>query len=150
MDFDATLELDGKTATGIPVPTEIIDLLGAGKRPAVLVTINGHTFSTTIGSMKGAFKIPVSSERRGLIGADAGDILRVSVVLAETPAEINVPSDLFEALASDQATAEFFAELTASQRRGFIVPIEAAKSADTRRRRSEKALTALKARQKRP
>jgi uncharacterized protein YdeI (YjbR/CyaY-like superfamily) len=80
----------------------------------------------------------------------AGDTLRVSVVLDESPAEIEVPSDLADALASDRPTAEFFAGLTASQRKGFIVPIEEAKTADTRARRIEKAVTALTARQKRP
>jgi hypothetical protein len=150
MDFDATLDLDGKTATGITVPPEVIDALGTGKRPAVLVTINGHTFSTTIGSMKGAFKIPVSAEKRGLIHAVAGDALRVSIALDTAPAEIEVPADLANALATDQAAADFFAGLTAIQRKGFIVPIEDAKTADTRERRVEKALTALRARQKRP
>jgi len=150
MDFDATLELDGKTATGITVPPDIIEALGAGKRPAVLVTINGHSFSTTIGSMKGLFKIPVSAERRGHIGAEAGDILRVSVVLGDAPAEIEVPTDLTRALATDRGAREFFAGLTTSQRRSFIVPIEDAKTADTRRRRVQKSVDALKARQKRP
>jgi hypothetical protein len=150
MEFDATLDLDGKTATGITVPPEIINALDAGKRPAVLVTINGHTFSTTIGSMKGAFKIPVSAERRRLIHAGAGDTVQVSVVLDAAPAEIEVPADLAIALASDPAAADFFAGLTASQRKGFIVLIEEAKTADTRIRRVEKAVTALKARQKRP
>ena len=122
----------------------------SGKRPAVLVTINGHRFSTTIGSMKGLFKIPVSAERRRTIGIEAGDVLRVSVVLDETPAEIEVPADLTASLASDRGAADFFAGLTASQRRGFIAPIEEAKTADTRERRVEKTVKALKARQKRP
>ena len=150
MDFDATLDLDGKTATGITVPPDIIESLGAGKRPSVLITINGHSFSTTIGSMKGAFKIPVSAERRELIGAEAGDALHVSVVLDEAPVETQVPPELAEALASDRKSAEFFAGLTPSQRKGFIVSIEGAKTADTRERRVEKALAALKSRQKRP
>jgi len=150
MEFDATLDLDGKTATGITVPLEIIESLGAGKRPTVLVTINGHSFSVTIGSMKGLFKIPVSAEQRGLMGAEAGDILHVSVVLEATPAVIEVPDDLAEALAADRGAEAFFAGLTASQRKGFIGPIEEAKAADTRQRRVEKALSALKARQKRP
>jgi len=150
MEFDATLDLDGKTATGITVPPDIIESLGAGKRPSVLITVNGHSFSTTIGSMKGAFKIPVSAERRGLIGAEAGETLHVSMILDEAPAEIKVPSELAEALASDRGSAEFFAGLTQSQRKGYIVSIEGAKTSDTRQRRVEKALAALKARQKRP
>ena len=116
----------------------------------MLVTINGHTFSTTIGSMKGVFKIPVSAARRGLIHAVAGDVVTVSVAPDTAPAEIDVPADLGAALAADLGAAEFFAGLTSSQRRGFIVPIESAKSPETRKRRVDKAVAALKARQKRP
>jgi len=35
MRFQATIELGGKTATGIAVPPEIVDSLGSGKRPRV-------------------------------------------------------------------------------------------------------------------
>jgi hypothetical protein len=150
MDFDGTLDLDGKTATGITVPGDIVDGLGAGKRPPVLVTINGATFSTTIGSMKGAFKIPVSAAHRELVQAVAGDALHVSVTLDTAPAALKVPVELADALAADRPTGDFFAGLTASQKKGFIVPIEAAKAAETRARQVEKAMAALKARQKRP
>jgi len=150
MEFDATLDLDGTTATGITVPPDVVEALGAGKRPAVSVTINGFTFSTTVGSMNGAAKIPVSAERRGLIGAQGGDTLRVSVALEAAPVEIAVPDGLADALATDGEAAEFFAGLTASQRKGYIVPIEDAKTDETRVRRIEKAMTALRARQKRP
>ena len=150
MDFDATLDLDGTTATGITVPPDVVEALGGGKRPAVQVTINGFTFSTTIGSVKGSAKIPVSAERRGRIGAEAGDALRVSVMLDTAPAQVAVPADLAAVLTSDAGAAEFFAGLTASQRKGFIVPIEDAKTDETRARRVEKAMTALRARQKRP
>lgn len=43
MRFRATLQLEGKTATGIRVPAEVVEALGSGKRPPVKVTINGHT-----------------------------------------------------------------------------------------------------------
>ncbi len=43
MRFRTTIQLNGKTATGIEVPEEVIDELGSGKRPPVRVTINGHT-----------------------------------------------------------------------------------------------------------
>lgn len=59
MEFHATVDIDPKTAMGITLPGEVIDALGAGKRSSVLVSINGYAFSTTIGSMGGAFRIPV-------------------------------------------------------------------------------------------
>ncbi len=48
MRFRATLELAGKTATGFEVPAPVVDALGAGKRPPVRVTINGHTYRNTV------------------------------------------------------------------------------------------------------
>jgi uncharacterized protein YdeI (YjbR/CyaY-like superfamily) len=100
--------------------------------------------------MKGVFKIPVSAERRTRIHAAAGDAVRVSMVLHATPSKVDVPTDLAEALTADQDAAHFFSGLTASQQKGFIVPIKEAKTAETRARRIERAMTALKARRKRP
>lgn len=47
MRFRATVELNGKTATGIEVPEEVVTALGSGARPPVAVTIGGHTYRTT-------------------------------------------------------------------------------------------------------
>ena len=65
MRFRAELRQSGKTATGIRVPDEIVAALGS-KRPPVRVTINGHSYRSTIASMKGEFMLPVSAERTGL------------------------------------------------------------------------------------
>ncbi len=35
MEFHSTVELGGKTATGIEVPAEVVETLGGGKRPPV-------------------------------------------------------------------------------------------------------------------
>ncbi|MGH3372443.1 MAG: alpha/beta fold hydrolase, partial [Nocardioidaceae bacterium] len=43
MRFRTTILQSGKTATGIEVPEEIVTALGDGRKPAVLVTIGGHT-----------------------------------------------------------------------------------------------------------
>ena len=41
MRFHTTILQAGKTATGIRIPDEIVEGLGAGKRPPIRVTING-------------------------------------------------------------------------------------------------------------
>ena len=48
MKLHTTLELGGKTATGLRIPPEVVEELGAGKRPPVRVTINGYTYRSTI------------------------------------------------------------------------------------------------------
>jgi Domain of unknown function (DUF1905) len=51
MQFHATIALGGKTATGIVVPPEVVAGLGPSRRPAVRVTIKGHTYRSTVASM---------------------------------------------------------------------------------------------------
>ena len=77
MKFRATLELNGKTATGFQVPAEVVAALGQGKRPPVRVTINGHTYRNTVAVMGGVFMLGVSAEHRAAAGVQAGDELEV-------------------------------------------------------------------------
>jgi hypothetical protein len=55
MRFRATLETEGKTATGINVPAEVVDALGGGRRPRVTVTINGHTYRSSVAVLGGRY-----------------------------------------------------------------------------------------------
>ena len=54
----------GKTATGIKIPEEIIEKLGAGKKPPIKVTINGFTYRSTVAVMGGAYMVGVNAENR--------------------------------------------------------------------------------------
>ena len=86
MKFRATVELGGKTATGIEVPTDVVEELGSGNRPAVQVKIGGHTYRTTVGRMGGRFLIPLSAENRTAAGVAAGDDVSVDITLDTAPA----------------------------------------------------------------
>ena len=79
MRFRTTVELGGRTATGLPVPAEVVDALGSGKRPAVRVTIGPHTYRSTVAPRGGVFLIPLSAENRAAAGVAAGDEVEVSV-----------------------------------------------------------------------
>nr|WP_109509612.1 DUF1905 domain-containing protein [Nocardioides speluncae] len=86
MRFDAELRLNGKTATGIPVPERVIEGLAGGRRPRVTVSLNGYTFQTSLGTMSGQVLIPVSGVVRGAAGIEAGDRLDIEIELATKPA----------------------------------------------------------------
>lgn len=141
--FTANLELHGKTATGIEVPEEIVVGLGNGKKPAVRVTIRGYTYRTTIGVMGGKFLIPVSAEHRERAGIAAGDLVEVQLELDTEPRELVVPADFLEALAQNGKAKSFFEGLSYSNKRRFVWSIEEAKTAETRQRRIEKAVSSL-------
>jgi hypothetical protein len=144
MKFHATIELAGKTATGIRVPDEVVESLGAGRRPPVRVTINGATYRSTIASRQGQFLVGVSAANRELTGVTAGDEVEVDIELDTEPREVDVPPDLAQALDSAPGARRFFETLSYSQKRGYVDPIEQAKKPETRQRRVEKAIAMLR------
>jgi antitoxin component of MazEF toxin-antitoxin module len=79
MKLDTTVLQTGKTTTGIEVPSEVVEALGAGKRPAVTVTVNGYTYRSTIASMGGRFMLPVSADVRQQAGIAGGDAVEVTI-----------------------------------------------------------------------
>ena len=86
MRFRTTIQQSGKTATGIQVPEDIIQTLGAGKRPAVKVTINGYTYRSTVAVMGGRYMVGVSAEHRAGAGVAGGDEVDVDIDLDTAPA----------------------------------------------------------------
>lgn len=145
MRFHATIELNGKTATGIEVPADVLAALGPGKRPSVRVTINGYSYPSTVGSMGGRSLIPVSAEVRGQAGVSAGDEIDVDVVADNTPRQVEVPADLSAALDRVPAARQAFDRLSYSGKQRYVLPIQQAKTPQTRQRRIDKAITDLSA-----
>lgn len=151
LEFMATIEQSGKTATGIRVPEEALDELGQGKRPRVVVTFDGgYSFRTTVGPHAGGSYIPVSAAIRQEAGVSAGDTVSVELMLDTAPRDVQVPDDLAAALAQDDAARSWFNGLTDSQRKAFVTSVTSAKQPQTRQKRVTRAVEALAARQKRP
>jgi uncharacterized protein DUF1905/bacteriocin resistance YdeI/OmpD-like protein len=144
MRFRATIEQSGKTATGIHVPDEVVASLGAGKRPAVRVTIGGHTYRSTVASMGGVFMVGVSAENRASAGVAAGDRVDVDIALDTAPREVTVPPDFAKALERDAAAKRTFDGLSYSNKQWHVLSIEGAKTAETRQRRIAKSVRALR------
>ncbi len=144
MRFRATLLLGGKTATGIRVPPEAVESLGRSKRPAVRVTINGHTYRSSVASMGGEFMLPVSAEHRTSAGVAAGDEVDVDIELDTEPREVTVPPDFADALDHDAEARRFFDGLSYSQKLWHVTSIEGAKTAETRERRISKSVSMLR------
>jgi len=137
--FETTVTATGNN-TGIVVPEEVIEQLAAGKRPAVLVNLNGYEYRTTAGVMGGRHMVSVSAAVRKATGLGGGDPVRITLTVADTPREVTVPDDFAAALAADEQAAAFFAGLSNSLQRYHVDNITGAKSADTRQRRVDKAI----------
>jgi hypothetical protein len=143
MKFRATLELNGRTATGIEVPPDVVEALGGGRRPAVTVTIGGHSYRSTIGTMGGRTLVPVSAENRVRSGIAAGDVVDVEIERDDAPRELEVPVDLGRALDAQPGARAAFDALSFSGKRRYVDPVVQAKAPETRERRIAKAVADL-------
>jgi hypothetical protein len=141
MKFTATIEQNGKTATGVEVPAEVVAALGPSKRPAVRVTLAGYTYRSSVGSMGGRFMLPISAEVRKMTGVAAQDEVDVELVIDDEPREVEVPADLAAALEADHQAKVFYDGLSYSVKRRHVSAIEEAKTAETRQKRIERSLT---------
>ena len=143
MRFRTTLLTTGKTAAGFVVPDEVMAGLGAGKKPAVNVTINGHTYRSTVATIDGRPMIGVSAENRAAAGVSGGEEMAVELALDTAPRTVEVPGDFASALAAEPRAKAFFDGLNYSERRWFVLGIADAKTPETRQRRIEKFVARL-------
>ncbi|GGR20101.1 YdeI/OmpD-associated family protein [Deinococcus ruber] len=141
--FTAILKQEGKTATGIEVPPEIMEALGGGKKPAITVVLNAYLYRSTIGVRGGHSMIPVSAEHRGKAGLKAGDTVTVTVELDTEPREIRVPDDLQAALDANPAALAAFTKLSYSGKQQHTLSVEGTTNPETRARRVTKAIETL-------
>ncbi len=137
--FETTVTASGNN-TGIMVPDDVIAQLDSGKRPPVIVNVNGYEYRNTVAVMGGSYMIGISAAIRKATGLQGGDPIRVELSVAETPREVNVPDDFAVALASDERASAFFARLINSMQRYHVDTINGAKTDETRRRRIDKAI----------
>src|SRR5262245_22851558 len=121
MKFRATLELGGKTATGLEVPAAVVESLGAGKRPPVRVTIKHHSYRSTGAPVGGKFYLPVSAENRDAAGVAAGDRLDVSVELDTAPREVVEPPDFKKALDANKRARQKFDSLSYTNKKQHVL-----------------------------
>jgi len=144
MKFTTTIQGSGNK-TGIEVPEHVVEGLGAGRRPPVVVTINGKSYRSSIAAMGGRNMISLSAHNREFTGVSAGETVDVELELDTQPRIVEVPGDLAAAMAAESAAHEFYATLSYSAQRRYVEPLDDAKTPETRARRIAKVVADLKA-----
>lgn len=144
MDFRSVIEQSGATATGIPVPDDVVAGLGPGKRHAITVTINGHSYRSSVAPYRGAYMIALSAENRTKAGVAGGDEVDVTIELDDQPRTVDEPAVLAAALNADPAARTAFNSLSYSNQRRHVLAIEGAKTDATRQRRLDAVLAELR------
>ena len=144
MRFRTTVQLNGKTATGLEVPASVVEALGSGRKPRVSVTVGPHTYRSTVATMSGRFMLPLSAENRARAGVAAGDEVDVTLELDTEERVVEVPADFAAALDAEPAARTFFDGLSYSNRSWHTLNVDGAKTAETRQRRIDKSVAMLR------
>jgi hypothetical protein len=144
MRFQTTILQSDKTATGIRVPPEVVEALGAGKRPKVRVTIRGYTYRSSVAVMGGDYMIGVSAENRAGAGVAGGDEVDVDIELDTAPRVITEPADFGAALDAEPEARRTFDGLSYSNKSWHVLQVDGAKTDETRQRRIAKSVAALR------
>ncbi len=119
--FHTAILQTGKNTAGIQVPGEIIEKLGAGKRPLVRVTINTYTYRSAVAVMNGKYRISFSSEHRKASGVQGGDEADVILELDLEPRTVEIPKELLDALINRNAL-EAFEKSAPSMKKEYVRP----------------------------
>lgn len=142
MKFRTMVEPIGKAA-GVAVPGEIVESFGSGKRPKVIITINGHTWQSAIVPMGGRSIVGIGASNRTACGINAGDVVDVELTHDAEPREVQEPPDFAKALDGHRGARAAYDRMSYSQQRRLVVDIERAKTDETRKRRITKAIDAI-------
>jgi hypothetical protein len=136
--FTTTIVKDGSLCL-IRVPFDPKTVFGKLHAP-VKVTLNGHTYRSTIAAMGSSPCIPLRKSNRDAAGLDGTETLKVRLELDTDKREVTPPADLKRALhAKPGAWAKWIA-LSYSHQREHVEAIEGAKKAETRARRLDAAV----------
>ncbi len=130
---------------GLEVPAAVIEALGEGERPPVVIRVNGHSWRSRIAKMRGRYLIGFSKANRAAAGVDTGAEVEVEVELDTEPRVVAEPEDLTRALDADPDARAAWDALPPGRRRGHVHAIEGAKKPETRARRIEKVMAELRA-----
>lgn len=142
LKFKTTVLQSGNN-TGLVVPENILEELGGGKRPLVVVSVNDYVYRSAIAKMGDKFLISLSAENRANAKVKGGDEVNLTLELDTAPREVELPSEFAAALNKNKTAKSAFDKLAPSKKKAIVVSINDAKTEETKTRRIEKAIESL-------
>jgi len=149
--FTARLE-PIESGTFVVIPVNVVEALRATGRTSVVGTIDGrpirHQFMPyTFQGVGRQVVMAVNKATREAIGKNAGDTVEFDLERDERSrsADVEVPTELAQALAADPVAGAAFSALAPSHRREYADHVAEAKRPETRQRRAAHAIQRLRA-----
>jgi len=138
-----TLVIGSGNHASIEIPDKNLAEIKANKRAPLKITVNGYTYQSTATGVDGKCMVVFPMRDREAAGAAAGDRITVTLELDDGYRHVDVPPLLADAL-DKHGFSEMFHNLTYSKRKEYARQVSEAKADETRLRRIEKVISALK------
>jgi uncharacterized protein YdeI (YjbR/CyaY-like superfamily) len=117
--------------------------MGAGKKPAVVITLNKYTYRSTVAVMGGLYMVSLSKANREAAGVAGGDNIEVTIELDDQPRTVEVPAGLQKALQKNTTAKKNYEALSPGKKKNMVLLINEAKTEETRIKRIQKAIASL-------
>jgi hypothetical protein len=140
--FRAKIVREGSSCF-IPLTFDPKTVFGRARAP-VKVTLNGHTYRSTIAMMGGFPCVPLRRSNREAAGLEGGETIDISLELDADKRDVTPPADFVEALKTTPGAWEGWRGLSYTRRREHVEAIEDAKKPETRVRRIESAIRLIR------
>jgi len=145
--FETTIVRDGSMCS-IPLTFDPKRVFGKVRVP-VKVTLHGYTYRSTICAMGGQPWIPLRRSKREAAGLEGGETLEVRLELDTGKREVEPPADFVKALKAAPPAWQRWQELSYTHQREYVEALAGAKKPETRARRLESAVEAIRRRPER-
>jgi hypothetical protein len=143
MKFHTSLLQIGNNV-GVHVPDEVVEALGAGKKPPVVITINDdYTWRSSVAVMGGKYLVSFSSAHRTASGYKGGDDVEITIEVDDAPRTVEVPEALQAAMDAAPGAQAAFDTRSNSRKKLLTVPVADAKTDETRDKRIARAIAEL-------
>jgi len=143
-----TLTLEPMSASNSAFWVDEADVLalGGGRRPKVVVTVEGVTWRTSIAPMGGHFCLGLTKAQYAQTGVQAGQSYEIEFVLDTEERMVEIPEDLEAVLSGDADLRAAWDRLSYTHRKEHALALTSAKKDETRNRRLQAIIAALSVR----
>jgi bacteriocin resistance YdeI/OmpD-like protein/uncharacterized protein DUF1905 len=131
--FEAVVGTEG-TGTFVEVPIDVPAVFGRVRAP-VRVTVNGHTWRSTVMRYGERYVLPLNRQNREAAGVAAGEAITVDLASDDAARTVDVPDDLAAALEAAPGARAAFDGAAFTHRREWVEWVTGAKRPETRERR---------------
>ncbi len=145
IEFDVELVSpdDYPNSTAITCPFNVLEVFGSKARIPVKITVDGHSFRSSLAPMGGCHMMVFNKEMREKTGYKGGDTIRIFMERDTEPRTVDIPDDVLVTLKQNETAYRVFLNYSYSRQKEVIEWINDAKKPETRQKRISKLMESV-------